>query len=141
MVVIHDAAVGADGNVHAGLAEVLVAGTRHLDGGRSLAAADALGLAGDADGAAADADLDEVGARVGEEAEALGVHHVARADLHRVAVVLAHPLDGHLLPVGIALGAVDAQHVGTGLHERRDALGVVAGVDARAHHIALVGIE
>ncbi len=141
VMIVHDAAVGADGHVDAGLAEVLVAGLRHFNGRGGLAAADALGLAGDADGTAADADLHKVGARVGEEAEALGVNHVARADLHVVAVVLAHPFDGHLLPVGIALGAIDAQHVGAGLDKRRHTLGVVAGVDARAHHVALVGVQ
>ncbi len=102
VMVVHDAAVGADGDVDARLLEVLVAGLRHLDGGRGLAAADALLLARDADGAAADADLDEVGARVGQEAEALGVHHVARAHLHGVAVMLANPFQRELLPVGVA---------------------------------------
>ena len=89
--VVHDAAVGADGNVDARLFEVLVARLRHFDDGRGLAAADALLLTRDADGAAADADLDEVRAGVGQEAEALGVHHVARAHLHVVAVVFADP--------------------------------------------------
>src|SRR5699024_618645 len=61
VVVVDDAAVRADGDVDAGLLEVLVAGLGHLDDGGRLTAADALGLAGDADGAAADADLDKVG--------------------------------------------------------------------------------
>ena len=139
--VVDDAAVGADGHVDAGFLEVLVAGLGHLDGCRGLAAADALGLAGDADGTAADADLHEVGASLCQEAEALAVDHVACADLDGIAIVLAHPLDGHLLPVGIALGAVDAQHVGACLDQRRHALGVVAGVDARAHDVALVAVE
>ena len=64
--------------------------TRHelgnLDDSGSLTTADALGLAGDADGAAADADLHEVCASLSEEAEALGVHHVAGTYLDRVAV-------------------------------------------------------
>ena len=55
--------------------------------------------------------------------------------------MLAHPLDRHLLPIGIALGRVDAQHVGARLDQRGNALGVVTGVDAGAHDVALVGIE
>jgi hypothetical protein len=31
-----------------------------------------------------------------------------------------------------SLGGVDAQHVRAGVHQRRDALGIVAGVDAGA---------
>ena len=61
-----------------------------VDGG-SLAAADALGLTGDADGAAADTDLHEVGAGIRQEAEALAVHHVAGAHFHGVAVVIPDP--------------------------------------------------
>ena len=55
--------------------------------------------------------------------------------------MLAHPLNRHLLPIGIALGRVDAQHVGARLDQRRNALGVVAGVDACAHHVSLMGVE
>ena len=64
VVIVHDAAVGADGHIDAGLLEILVAGLGYLNDSRCLAAADALGLAGDADGTAADTDLDEVRARL-----------------------------------------------------------------------------
>ena len=138
VVIVHDAAVGADGHVDAGLAEVLVACAADLDDGGRLAAADALGLARDADRAAADADLDKVRAALGEEAEAVAVNDVARADLDGAAVVRAHIVDDLLLPDGIALGRVDAQHVRTGFDESRDALSIVAGVDARADEIALL---
>ena len=141
MVVVYDAAVGADRHVNAGLLEILIARLSHLDDRRSLAAADTLGLTGNADGAAADAHLDEVSARIGQEAEALAVNHVARTNLHAGAVMLAHPVNGDLLPIGEALGGVDAQHVSAGLHERRHALGEVAGVDARAHHVALMLVQ
>ena len=57
-----------------------------------------------------------------------------------MAVPLADPVDGVLLPDGVALGRVNAQHVRAGLHERGDALGIVAGVDARADAVALVGV-
>ena len=141
MVVVDDAAIGADGHVDAGLLEVLVAGAADVDERGGLAAADALGLAGDADGAAADTDLDEVRTAVCQEAEALGVDDVAGTDLDGVAVVGANPLDGALLPLGEALRGIDAQNVCACLDEQGHALGVVARVDARADHVALVGIE
>ena len=141
MVILHDAAVGADGDVNAGLLVVLVAGLGDLNDRRSLTASDALSLAGDADGAAADADLDEVCAGLGQEQEALAVNDVACADLHLVAVVLADPGDGAGLPLAEALGGVDAEHIHTGLYQRGHALGEVAGVDARADNVALVLVE
>ena len=60
VVVMHNAAIGADGDIDAGLLIVFIAGFGNLDNGSCLAAANALGLAGDADGAAANADLDKV---------------------------------------------------------------------------------
>ena len=141
MVVVDDAAVGAHGHVDAGLLVVLVTSTADIDQCGGLATADALGLAGDADGAATDTDLDEVGTAVGQEAEALGVDDVTSTNLDVLAVVGADPLDGALLPLAEALGRVDAQDVGTGLDEQRHALGIVAGVDTGADHVALVAIE
>ena len=105
------------------------------------AAANALLLARDADGAAADADLDEVSAGLCQEAEAVCVDDVARADLDLVAVLLANPLERELLPIGVAFGRVDAQHVGARVEQDGNALGVVAAVDAGAHHVALVLVE
>ena len=139
--VVHDAAVGADGHVDAGLAEVLVACAADVDDGRRLTAADTLGLARDADRAAADADLHEVRAAVGEEAEAVRVDDVASADLDALTVALADPRDGALLPLGVALGRVDDEHVHTGLDQCGHTLGVVAGVDARADEVALLAVE
>ena len=55
--------------------------------------------------------------------------------------MLAHPLERNALPIGKALGAVDAENVRPRLDERRHALGVIAGVDARAHQVALVRVE
>src|SRR5699024_169714 len=99
-----------DRDVNTGLEEILVARRSDLDQRGRLAAANALLLTGDADRAAADADLDKVRARVSEEAEALAVNHVARADPDAVAVVLANPRKRAALPLGKALGRVDAQH-------------------------------
>ena len=141
MVVVDDAAVGADGHIDAGLLVVLVTSLGNLDDSGSLTTADALGLAGDADGAAADADLHKVCTSLSEEAEALGVHHVAGTHLDGVAVVLADPADGAALPLGVALRRVDAQHIHTGLYQCGHALGVVAGVDAGAYNVALVLIQ
>ena len=49
VVIVHDAAIGADGHVDTGLFEVLVTSLGDFDGRGSLATADALGLAGDAE--------------------------------------------------------------------------------------------
>ena len=141
MVVVDDTAVGAHGHVDASLLVVLVASTADVNQRGGLATADALGLAGNADGTAADTDLDEVGTAVGQKAEALGVDNVTGTDLDVLAVVGANPLDGALLPLAEALGRVDAQDVGTGLDEQRHALGIVAGVDAGADHVALIAVE
>ena len=141
MVVVDDTAVRAHGHVDTGLLVVLVTGAADVDQRGGLAAADTLGLAGNADGTAADTDLDEVGAAIGQEAEALGVDDVTGTDLDVLAVVGADPLDSALLPLAEALGGVDAQNVGTSLDEQRHALGIVAGVDTSADHVALVAIE
>ena len=141
VVVVDDTAVGAHGHVNTGLLVVLVTGAADVDQRGGLATTDTLGLASDADGTAADTDLDEVGTAVGQEAEALGVDNVTGTDLDVLAVVGADPLDGALLPLAEALGGVDAQDIGTGLDEQRHTLGIVAGVDAGADHVALVVIE
>ena len=141
VVVVDDTAVGAHGHVDAGLLVVLVASAADVDQRGGLATADTLGLAGNADGTAADTHLDKVGTAVGQKAEALGVNDVAGTDLNILAVVGADPLDGALLPLAEALGRVDAQDIGAGLDEQRHALGIVAGVDAGADHVALVAVE
>ena len=96
---------------------------------------------GNADGTATDTDLDEVGTAVGQEAEALGVDNVTGAHLDILAVVGTDPLDGALLPLREALGRVDAQDIGTGLDQQGHALGIIAGIDASADHVTLVGIK
>ena len=55
--------------------------------------------------------------------------------------MFTNPGDGAGLPLTEALGRVDAQHIHTGFHQSGHTLGVVAGVDAGAHHIALVGVQ
>ena len=79
----------------------------------------------DADGAAADADLDEVRAGLSEEAEALTVNNVSRADLNGVLILRAYPLKGAALPLGETLGGVDAENVCARLNQCRNTLCVV----------------
>ena len=55
--------------------------------------------------------------------------------------MLAHPLNRELLPVGIAFGRVNAQNINACFDQCRNALGVIAGVNAGAHHVALVLVE
>ena len=141
MIIVDDAAIGADGHIDAGLLVVLVTGLCDLDDCGGLTTADALGLTGNADGTAANADLDEVCTGLSQETEALGIHNVACAHLHGIAVVLTDPGDGTALPLGVALGGVDAEHIHASLDQCGNALGIVAGVDAGTDHIALVGIQ
>ena len=141
MIIVDDTAVRADRYVNAGLLEVLVARRGDLHDRRGLSAADTLRLTGDADRAAADADLHEIGTRLGEEAEAIAVHDITRADLYGVAVVFADPLDRDTLPLGIAFGTVDAENVRAGVHECGHALGIVTRVDAGADHEALLTVD
>ena len=141
VVVVDNAAVGADGHIDAGLLEVLVPGCGNLNKGRSLASADALGLPGDADGAAADAHLHKVRTGSGQEQEAVPVHHVAGTDFHGVAVGLAHPFNGLGLPAAVAFGGVDAQHVRTGGQQGGNPGLIVPGVDAGTHQVALLVVQ
>ena len=141
MVVLHDTAVSADRYIDTGLLKVLIPLGRYVDHRRRLSPADALGFPRNADGAAADADLHEVGSCVCKEAEALAVHHIACTHLDRVAVPGADPLQAVLLPVGIALGGVHNQHIHAGFHQRGYPLLIVAGVDARTYHIALLAVQ
>ena len=141
MVVLYDTAVGADRNVDASLLIVLVSLFADVDESGGLAAANALGLTGDADGTAADADLYEVSTAVCEEAEALTVDDVTGADLYGVTVGLTDPGEGAFLPLGEALGGVDAEDVSTCLEQCRNSLLVVSGVDAGAYKVGLVVVE
>ena len=114
VVVVNDTAVGADGDVDAGLFVIFVAGFGHIDDSGSLSAADTFLLTGDTDGAAADADFDEVCASFSQEAEAFAVNDIACADFDGIAVFFADEIDGHFLPFGIAFGGVDAEDVCAG---------------------------
>ena len=88
MVIVYDAAVGADRDVYASLFEVFVTGFADFDKGCRLAAANAFRFTGDADGTAADTDFDEISATFGEEVEAVPVYDVAGTDFDRIAILL-----------------------------------------------------
>src|SRR5699024_4477031 len=135
------AAVRADRDIDAGLFIVFIAGFGNLNDSGGLAAADALGFAGDADRTAADADLDKVGPGFGKEEEPVAIHDIARADLDAVAVMRADPIDRAALPFAEPFGGIDAEHVHPGFDQGGHTLGIVAGVDAGADDIALVFVQ
>ena len=141
MVVLYDTAVRADWNIDAGLFEVFVTGFCYLNYCGCLSTTDTLLLTGDADGAAADADLNKVCACFCQEEEAFAVYYVTCADLNGVAVFCTDEVDGAFLPLGEALGGVDAQYVCTGFYQSRYTLFIVAGVDTGADYIAFVCIQ
>ena len=141
MIVVNYAAVGADGHINTGFFIVFVSCGSDLDKSGSLSPADALGLSGDADGAAADADLYEVRACLCEEEEAVSVDHVACADLYGVAVFLTDKCEGLLLPYGVALGGIYAEHVCACINESGNASLIVESVDTCADNVALVGVK
>ncbi len=138
---MHDASVGTQRNIHARLLQILLARCSHLDHGAGLPAPDALRLAGDADRPASDAHLHKVGAGIGQEAESVTVHDVARAHLYRIAVLAADPVERIRLPLRKPFGRVDAQNIGAGTDQFRNTLLVIARIDARAHDVALLLVQ
>ena len=104
VIIVDDAAVRADRDIHAGLLVVLVARRRDLDDGACLSASYSLLLTGNTDRASADTDLDKVRARFGEEEEAVAVNDVSGTDLDAVTVLCADEVDRLLLPAGISFG-------------------------------------
>ena len=141
VMVIDNAAVGANGNVDAGFFKIFIPFFGDFDDGRSLTAADALLLPGDANGTAADSDFNEVGARFGKKTETVAIDDIAGADFHVVAVMLANPIDGQFLPFGKAFGRIDAENVGTGFDESGNPFGIIPGVDPSADDVAFVLVE
>ena len=141
MIVVDNAAVRANRNVDAGLTEVVISRLRDLNNGRRLTSADALGLAGDADGAAADSNLHEIRTCLCEEKKTFAIHDVAGTDFDAVAVLSAYPGDGSLLPLRIAFGGVDAEHIDARLDQSRNAGLIVSRVDTGADNIRLVLVE
>ena len=141
MMVVDDTAIGTDWHIDAGLFEVFVTRRRDLNDRRCLSASDSLLLSRDTDGAAADADFDEVRADFGQIAKAFAVNDIAGAYFHGVAVFFAYPADRIRLPLAVALGTVDAEHIHAGLDQRRNSFFVVARIHAGTNHIALVLVQ
>ena len=141
MVIVYNTAVGADGDIDAGLLEVPVPFPCDLEQRSCLTPADTLLFAGNADAASADAYLYKVRTALRKEAEAVGIDDVARADLDAVAVLFADIVYGYLLPFREALGGVDAEHVHACLNELGYTLRIVARVDACADHVAFVAVD
>ena len=77
----------------------------------------------------------------GDTVKVGAVYHVAGTHFHSVTVVVPDPLQGPGLPFGVALGGVDDQHVHPGVHQGRDPLRIVPGIDAGAYHIALLAVQ
>ena len=141
MIIVNDTAVRANRNINTCFLKVSVTLLTYLDKCCSLTSAYTLLLTGNADRAAADADLDEVCAAICEEAEAFLINNVACADLYAVAVVCTDPVDSQLLPLRVALGAVDTQNVRTCVNESRNTLCVISCVDTCAYYITLLAVE
>ena len=141
MIVVNNAAVRADRDVDSGAAVIFVARPADVDQRRRLPAANAFRFSGDADRAAADSHLDKVGARLRQEKEALPIDDVARADLDLGPIFLMDIVESNLLPLGIAFRGIDAERVNPRVQERRNPLGVVAGIDPGADAITFVGIN
>ena len=55
--------------------------------------------------------------------------------------MLPHPGDGFGLPAGVALGGIDHQTIHARVQQGGNSLGIVPGVDARAHQIALLCVQ
>ena len=77
VVVIHNTAVGANGNIDACFLKVRITCTGYVNNRGSLAATDALLLSRNADGASADADLDKVSACICKEPESFCIDNVS----------------------------------------------------------------
>ena len=129
VVIVNNTTIRANGDINSGFLKIFITGSCNFNQRGCLTSADALGLASDADGTAADADLHEIGTCVSKEQETFFIHNIASTDFYGVAIVLSYPGNGLFLPAGKAFGGVDAKHICTGLHQRRNALCIVAGVD------------
>ena len=141
MIIIYNTAVGADRDIYAGLFEILVSGRRDFLYRGRLSSADTLGLTGDADGTAADTDLDKVSACLRQETETVPVNDVARAYLDSIAILLTDPADRSGLPFAVAFRRVNAEYIRARLDELGNSFLVISGIDTRADHITLMGIQ
>lgn len=126
VVVVYQTTVATDGDIDTRLLEVLVTSLSYIDDRSSLTTTDPLLLTSDTDGATTDTDLDEVCTSLSEVAEALFVDDVASTDEDLVAVLLADPAEGVVLPLRVAVGGVDTEDVCTSFDEGGDRSSFVA---------------
>ena len=137
MVIVDNSAVRADRNIDTGLFVIGVSSSCHLDQRSCLASSDSLLFSCDADRASADSDFDEISSGLRQETESFRIHHIACAHLHTLSVILPDIVDGDLLPLGKALRAVDAEHIGACFQKCWNTFLIVSRIDTRSHHVAL----
>ena len=109
--------------------EILVTSFRYVDQGGSLSATDTFLLTGDTDGTTTDTYLDEIRSGVSQVVETILVNHVSGTNQYLVSVGILDPVQGLVLPFGIAVGRVDTQYVNASLYQCRNTFLIVAGVD------------
>ena len=141
VVVVNDAAVGADRNINSCLFEIFITLSCNFNYCCSLSAADTLLLTGDTDGTSADTDFNKVCACISQESEAFSVNYVACTDLYSVAVLFTNPCDSVALPFAVALGAVDAENVNACFNKCRNSFHVVTGINTGAYNISLMLVQ
>ena len=140
MVVVDNAAIGADGDVDARFLKVFITLSAHVDECSRLSAPNAFRLTRDADRTAADADFDEVRPRIRKEAEPLAVDNIARTNLYTVAELLTDVLNCQALPLGEPLRRVNAEDIHARRNQRRNTLCIVARVDTGTNNITLIAV-
>ena len=140
MIIMDDAAVGADGNINAGFFEIFVSGFGNVDNSGGLSAANALGFTVIQMEPPPIPILMKSAPASARKRKPSASTTFPRADFHTVAVMLADPVNGALLPFREPFGRIDTKNVGAGFHQSGNTLSVISGID-RPHHIALVTIQ
>ena len=129
MVIVYQATIATDRDINAVSLEIFVASFRYVDQGGSLSATDTFLLTGDTDGTTTDTYLDEIRSGISQVVETILVNHVSGTNQYLVSVGILDPVQGLVLPFGIAVGRVDTQYVNASLYQCRNTFLIVAGVD------------
>ena len=141
MVIVNNAAVGADRHINAGFLIIFVTCFGNFNYCGCLAAADTFLFTGNADGTAADTYFNKVCAAFGKETEACCVNYVACANFYAVAVMFTNPCQSNFLPFAVTFGRVDAEYVNACVNQCRYAFCIVAGVNACAYDMAFFAVQ
>ena len=141
MVIVYNTAVRTDGHVYASLFIILIPGLCHLNQGRGLSSSDSLLFTGNTDGAAANSHFDKISSCLCQEPESVSVHNIAGSYLHRIPKILPDVVNGNLLPLREAFGAVNAQHIRSRVQQGRHTLFIVPCIDTCSHHIPLGAVN